>query len=90
MPKIEDRIAALRGRLQQLEARKQQIAARRKALETRRQRTEDTRRKVLVGAIVLAKVEGGEFEKERLRGWLDEALTRPDDRALFDLPEKEK
>jgi hypothetical protein len=49
----------------------------------RRPRKADTRRKILLGAIVLAKVEQGEFAQDRLRAWLDGALTRPDDRALF-------
>jgi hypothetical protein len=55
-------------------------------MEARRHRKEDTRRKILVGAIVLARVEHGRTQETELRAWLDEALTRPDDRALFDLP----
>jgi hypothetical protein len=54
-----------------------------RALLSRRESAADTRRKILVGAIVLAKVEQGELEAGRLRGWLDAALTRDDDRALF-------
>jgi len=41
----------------------------------------------LVGAIVLAKVEQGVLEDSVLRGWLDAALSREDDRALFGLTE---
>jgi len=72
-------------RLQQLQARQQRSAARQKAIESRRHRKEDTRRKILVGAIILAKADQGEFDQAQLRRWLDAALTRPDDRALFDL-----
>lgn len=36
-----------------------------------------------MGAIVLAKVEQGVFEEKLLRRWLDQALTREDDRTLF-------
>jgi hypothetical protein len=43
------------------------------------------RRKILVGAIVLAKVDQGVIEPQVLRGWLKGALKRPDDRELFDL-----
>jgi hypothetical protein len=43
------------------------------------------RRKILVGAIVLAKVEQGVIQESVLRSWLDAALTREDDRALFGL-----
>jgi chromosome segregation ATPase len=85
MPKLDERIATLHERLQQLKARQQRIAARQKSLESRRHRKEDTRRKILAGAIVLAKLDQGELDKVQFYRWLDEALTRPDDRALFDL-----
>lgn len=85
MPGIEDRIADLERRLKQAKALKQQQVARERAAEKKRQRSEDTRRKILVGAVVLAKVERGEWPKERLREWMDQALTRADDRALFGL-----
>jgi hypothetical protein len=50
-----------------------------------RQRKDDTRRKILIGAILLAKIEQGQFEERQLRRRLDKALTRKDDRALFGL-----
>ncbi len=86
MPGIEDRIADLERRLKQAKALKQQQVARSRAAEKKRQRSEDTRRKILVGAVILAKVDHGEWPKERLREWMDKALTRADDRALFGLP----
>ena len=79
------RIALLEERLRQLRAREQAVEARRRVIESRRARKADTRRKILVGAVVLAKVEQGELPRERLRTWLDAALTRVDDRALFGL-----
>ena len=82
---ITERIETLEERLKQLKARQQRIEARRRALASRRSRREDTRRKILVGAIVLAKVEQGVIQESVLRGWLKGALTRPDDRALFGL-----
>lgn len=63
----------------------QQQVARARAADKKRQRSEDTRRKILVGAVILAKVEHGEWPKERLRELMDKALTRADDRALFGL-----
>jgi hypothetical protein len=83
--KLTDRIETLEQRLRQLKARHQQSEARRRSFESRRERREDTRRKILVGAIVLAKAEQGVLEDAVLRGWLDKALTRQDDRALFEL-----
>lgn len=85
MPGIEDRIADLERRLKQAKALKQQRVARERAAEKKRQRSEETRRKILVGAVILAKVERGEWPKERLRELMDQALTRADDRALFGL-----
>ena len=86
MPGIDDRIADLERRLKQAKALKQQQIARERAVEKRRQRSEDTRRKILVGAVILAKVERGEWPQERLCELLDKALTRADDLALFGLP----
>ena len=83
--KITERIETLEERLKQLKAKQQRIEARRRALASRRSRREDTRRKILVGAIVLAKVQQGVIQESVLRGWLKGALTRPDDRALFGL-----
>ena len=85
MPKLDERIAALQGRLQQLKAQQQRVASRQKSIESRRQRKTDTRRKILVGATVLARVEQKRIPETELRAWLDEALTRTDDRALFNL-----
>ena len=78
-------IAQLEEKLRQLKAREQAVEARRRSLESRRSRKADTRRKILVGAVVLAKVERREICDADLRRWLDEALTRVDDRALFSL-----
>lgn len=88
MVKIDERIEALQQRLQQLKAQQQRTVARQKALESQRHRKADTRRKILIGAIVLARVEQNRIPETELRAWLDEALTRSDDRALFGLLER--
>ena len=87
MPKLDDRIAGLEERLKQLRTRQTRLEARKRALASRRARKDDTRRKILIGAVVQAKVDQGVLEEAVLRGWLDAALTRADDRALFDLPD---
>jgi len=79
------KIAQLEEKLRQLKVLEQAAEARRRSLESRRKRKDDTRRKILVGAIVLAKVEQGEFPADRLRAWLEAALVRDDDRRLFGL-----
>ena len=85
MTKRATQIAQLEERLRQLKAREQAVEARRRTLESRRQRKDDTRRKILVGAVVLARVERGEIAETELRRWLDQALVRQDDRGLFGL-----
>jgi hypothetical protein len=86
MPKLDEQIATLQDKLQQLKLRQQRIDARQRAIKTQRERKAETRRQILVGKVVLANVKQGAMEEKRLRGWLDEALSRADDRALFDLP----
>ena len=86
MATIEERIAALEAKLKQEKAKKQQLEARKRAAESKAKRGQDTRRKILVGAAILAKVERGEWPQDKLLALLDASLTRADDRALFDLP----
>ncbi len=86
MVDLNERITTLENRLKQLKAKQQQIDTKRRTLESRRSRKEDTRRKILLGAVVLARVERGEMSESLVRQWLSEALTRSDDRALFSLP----
>ena len=86
MATIENTIASLEAKLKQAKAKKQQIESRKRALESKEERAKDTRRKILVGAAILAKVERGEWPKDKLLAMLDSALTRSDDRALFSLP----
>ncbi len=86
--KLDARITGLQEKLTQLRTRQQRILFRKHALLSKRERAADTRRKILVGAIVLAKVDQGELDRKLLRRWLDRALTRKDDRELFGLAER--
>jgi hypothetical protein len=88
MPKLTDRISELETKLKQLKVRQQRIDARARALVSRRARKDDTRRKILIGATILARVDRDELDHADLQAWLDAHLTRDDDRALFDLPPK--
>jgi hypothetical protein len=80
-----ERIAALEERLKQLKAVQVRKDARARSVEARRSRREEMRRKFLVGAVVLAKVDAGEIDEESLKQWLRPALSKPEDRAMFDL-----
>jgi hypothetical protein len=86
MPKLDDQISTLQEKLQQLKLRQQRLDARKQAMNAHRERKAGTRRKILVGAMVLDKVARGEIDAEQFRGWLNEALSRVEDRALFGLP----
>jgi hypothetical protein len=86
MPKLDDQISTLQEKLTQLKLRQQRLDARKRAVDALRERKAATRRKILVGGIILAKVQQGEIDNEQFHGWLDQALTRADDRALFGLP----
>jgi hypothetical protein len=88
MPKLDDQISTLQEKLTQLKLRQQRLDARKCAVDALRERKAMTRR-ILVGGIVLTKVQQGEIDNELFRGWLDHALTRADDRALFGLPVNE-
>jgi hypothetical protein len=88
MPKLDDQISTLQVRLQQLKLRQQRSDARKRALDAQRERKAETRRRFLVGAVIQTKVQEGQMDAGRLREWLDQALTRKDDRVLFDLPPK--
>ncbi len=85
MTQLTDRIAALETKLKNLKSRQLKDDSRKRTLESRRTRKADTRRKILIGAIVLSRIEKGRLSRAELITWLDQSLIRADDRALFDL-----
>ena len=70
---------------QRLKAKQQRIEARQRSLESRRSRRDDLRRKILVGAVVLAKVDAGALSRSTLMEWMEGALTKDEARDLFEL-----
>jgi uncharacterized protein (DUF3084 family) len=86
MPKIDEQISTLQDRLTQLKLRQQRLDMRKQAREAQRERKAETRRKFIVGALVLDLIKNGEFDRTKLTQWLDRDLERREDRALFDLP----
>ena len=65
----------------QLKAQIQLAKAAERTLEKKR----DTRRKILIGAAVMARVNGGEWPEADLRMMMDGFLSRPNERELFGL-----
>jgi hypothetical protein len=88
MPKVDERIQALEAKLKQLKVQHQRQEARARTVAAKRARGEELRRKILAGAVLLSKVEAGEFEEAVLKGWMEKALTRAEDRTLFGLDVK--
>ena len=93
MASFEEKIAAAEKRAQEAAKQVKQLKAKRDMVEARKlqsmlkgQRSDDTRRKILVGALVLDMMERDEATRQRFMDRLDKFLTRTDDRALFQLP----
>ena len=78
-----DRLEALRKKREALDAEVNRLQAKRKAAD----RKADTRRKILLGAVVMQEMVS---KPDKIGVWarelLAERLAKPRDRALFDLP----
>lgn len=86
MAKSVDRLKRLEEKRAQINAEIQRVRAR----EQKEERKRDTRRKVLVGAMILGKVDSGDWPEDRLMTAMDDYLDRDHDRELFGLPPKAK
>lgn len=80
----QERVKALEAKQAQIKAQIQALKAR----DTAQERKDDTRRKVLVGGVMLKLVRDGELQQTQLDQWLDSNLTADRDRALFGLAGK--
>jgi len=79
------------SKLEALKTKKEQIEARIKNIEAKeksRAKKEDTRRKILIGAMVMEQMGKSEESKKKVLANLGGFLTRPLDHKLFGLPEK--
>ena len=56
--------------------------------QSQQQRKEDTRRKILLGALMMEMIKKGELDEKKILKRLDSFLTKNIDRKLFALPEK--
>jgi hypothetical protein len=73
-------------KLDKLNLKREQLNAKIQAIKSK----EDTRRKVLIGGVVMKMLKTGEMPQERLTHILDKHLEKDADRALFELPDKPK
>jgi hypothetical protein len=87
--KSQARIQAIDERLMRLRSERTRLAAQMNHAD----RKLDTRRKILVGAAILAAVEHQGVPSLRnypeLLAWLEPRLTRPHDRAAFEFPKRQ-
>lgn len=81
---LNEKIEKQLERLNQLKAQKQAIEAREKKKISEQQRKEETRKKILLGSLMLKKMKD-ETEKKKILDELNEYLTEDRDRQLFDL-----
>jgi len=59
-----------------------------KTQESIKRRKEDTKRKILIGGVVIKMLKTGEMPQDRLTHLLDKHLEKQTDRDLFELPER--
>lgn len=85
----QERIEAYRKKIAQLEAKAELKENRQKAEATKGLSAADTRRKILIGALIQEEMEKSPGKKENIISKLDAFLVRPNDRALFELPPRE-
>ena len=81
---LNEKIEKQLEKLNQLKAQKQAIEAREKKKISEQQRKEETRKKILIGSMMLKKMED-EAEKIKILAELNKYLTEDRDRKLFDL-----
>ena len=87
MTTTRQKIEELQQRLARLQAQQRAAEARARAAASKTIRVQDTRRKVLVGAFVLEGLGHSGVVQLSVQGRrFDAWLSRPADRALFDLP----
>jgi len=72
VPKVSERerIQALEAKLKQLKTLQARREARARTTAAKKSRGEELRRKILAGAVLLSKIEAGEFEEATLKQWM--------------------
>jgi hypothetical protein len=84
MSLLKERKSATDARLKEIkEARKASDKARRQ--QYKQSKADRDRKVMLVGEAVLRRVDRGEWDEAEFRQMMEEALSRPADRALFEL-----
>jgi hypothetical protein len=84
MTTLKSRVATTDKKLNEIkEARRAADKARRQ--QHKQSKADRDRKVMLAGEAILRRVDRGEMAEDEFRQMMDEALSRPADRALFDL-----
>ena len=89
LQKAKERAEALAKQAQQARAKAQRLEAKARAMQAGAERSRDTKRKVLLGAYLMAQVKAQGWDLSALnigQQPLADYLVRDEDRALFSLP----
>lgn len=89
LQKAKERAEALEKQAKQARAKAQRLEAKARAFQAGAERAKDTKRKVLLGAYVIAQAKANGWNLKELhigQQTLADYLTREDNRALFSLP----
>ena len=81
------------SKLDKLNQKREQLNAQIQTLkqkENLQKRKEDTKRKILIGGVVMKMLGNGEMPEDRLSQILDKHLEKAAERDLFNLPERDK
>lgn len=87
MATIEEKIEALAAKLKEAKAEKSRAEAKKKALLNKQLRADDTRRKVLLGSLMIQMMEKDPAFKNHVYSQLPSFLTRDNDKKLFNISE---
>lgn len=87
MGMLKSRIDATNKKIEEFKAARKLEAKSRRA-DIKRTRADRERQKILVGEAVLARLANGELDEIEFRKMMSDSLSRPADRALFDLDEE--
>lgn len=89
---MSKQIAQLEARIERIEQQKQQARerlnkakAQKRAADAKKQRRDDTRRKILLGAMLLNEMQNSDKTEQFMLAKLDSYLTSERDRQLFNL-----
>jgi hypothetical protein len=85
---IEEQLKKQQEKVAQLKAQKQAIESKTRSAELKKRRTEETRRKILIGEMVLEQWKTHPASEDKTKQALDGFLTKASDRALFGLPSR--